>query len=70
MLVDCGKDCTRNKLAGMLLTGYKKTVSPNCPADWSRTPRRGGYSLDIFETYKISSTVAGWMPIARCLERY
>jgi hypothetical protein len=46
-LIDCGSQCTRNKLAGMLLTGYKQTVSPNCPQDWSRNRHIGDYSKDI-----------------------
>jgi len=70
LLQDCGRDCSRNKLAGMLLTGYKKTVSPNCPADWSRTSHRGGYALDIFQTFRLPNGNAGWQPIARCVERY
>ncbi|GAC1327161.1 MAG: hypothetical protein NVSMB17_00860 [Candidatus Dormibacteria bacterium] len=70
LLLDCGRDCSRNKLAGMLLTGYKKTVSPNCPADWSRTSRRGGYALDIFQTFKLPDGKAAWQPIARCVEHY
>ena len=69
-LLDCGKDCTRNKFAGMMLTGYKAHVSPNCPADWSRVPHRGGFAWDIFETFKDSAGNSAWQPLARCVERY
>ena len=68
--LDCGKDCTRNKFAGMMLTGYKKTVTPNCPADWSRVSHRGGFALDIFKTYLDSAGNAAWEPVALCVERY
>ncbi|MEA2682407.1 MAG: branched-chain amino acid transport system substrate-binding protein [Chloroflexota bacterium] len=69
-LLDCGRDCTRNKFAGMMLTGYKKTVSPNCQADWSRVSHRGGFALDIFTTYQNSAGNAAWEPVALCVEHY
>jgi hypothetical protein len=68
--LDCGKDCTRNRFAGMMLTGYKKTVSPNCPADWSRVPRRGGFGMEIFEAAAGPGGRPMWQPLARCVERY
>lgn len=39
MLQRCGRDCTRNRLAGILMA-YKGGVAPNCPVDF---PRGGGH---------------------------
>jgi ABC-type branched-subunit amino acid transport system substrate-binding protein len=35
----CGRDCTRNRFAGVLMA-YKGTVAPSCPVDY---PRGGGH---------------------------
>ncbi|MEA2646023.1 MAG: branched-chain amino acid transport system substrate-binding protein [Chloroflexota bacterium] len=67
MLEDCGRDCTRNKVAGMMLSGYQKTVTPNCPGDWSRRSHYGSYGMTIFETYNLGTGVA-WRPQALCVE--
>ena len=68
LLFDCGGDCTRNKIAGMLLSGYKKAVSPNCLGDWSRRSHYGSYGMNIFETYTLNNAPA-WRPQALCVER-
>ena len=48
----CGRDCTRNKFAGVLLGAYKNTVAPNCPLDFTRgNPYRGGHSFMTLEAY-------------------
>ena len=53
MLLRCGRDCTRNRLAGVLLSGYKGTVAPNCPADFTRgNPRRGGWFFMTQEAFR------------------
>ena len=67
-LFDCGQDCTRNKMAGMMLAGYKKTVSPNCPGDWSRRSHYGSYGFDVTETTTFGATV-GWKPTELCVEQ-
>ena len=36
MLERCGAQCTRNRLAGILLSGFKATVPPNCEVDYTR----------------------------------
>jgi hypothetical protein len=66
-LLDCGKDCTRNKIAGMMLAGYKRTVSPYCPGDWSRRPHFGSTGIDVMETTMFGNTV-GWKPTELCVE--
>ena len=43
LLTKCGRDCTRNRFAG-LLQQYKGTVPPGCPVDFPRgNGHRGGF---------------------------
>jgi hypothetical protein len=46
LLTKCGRDCTRNRFAG-LLQQYKGTVPPGCPVDF---PRGGGHR-GAFQTF-------------------
>ena len=36
MFERCGPQCTRNRMAGIMLSGLKATVPPNCPVDYTR----------------------------------
>ena len=36
MFERCGPNCTRNRMAGILLSGFKATVPPNCEVDYTR----------------------------------
>jgi len=69
-LIDCGPDCTRNKAAGMLLTGYKANVPPNCPEDWSRRQRQGSYGMNIEDMFDNPNDTKNWdyMPSVLCAE--
>ena len=75
LFYDCGPQCTRNKVAGLLLAGYKGTVSPNCEADWSRRPHYGGYQLSVFNTFMSPTQKPNgdnnidWEPAIICKER-
>ncbi|MDQ1711561.1 MAG: branched-chain amino acid transport system substrate-binding protein [Frankiaceae bacterium] len=66
----CGPACTRNHFA-TLMTKYKGTVSPNCPADF---PRYGGHlgsqAVNVFHTYTGPSGKLGWKPVSRCVEHF
>ncbi|HEU0129983.1 MAG TPA: ABC transporter substrate-binding protein [Mycobacteriales bacterium] len=70
LLLDCGPACTRNHFA-TLLSRYRGTVSPNCPADF---PRYGGHlgsqAFNVFHSYTGPSGKLGWQPISRCVERF
>jgi len=69
LLQTCGRDCTRNKLAGIMLSGYHKTVSPNCDVDFSRgDPHHGGYLVEEWKTATFGSA-AEWRPVQRCVGR-
>ena len=70
MFRDCGRDCTRNKLAGMFLSGYNANPTPLCPIDFAR----GGGKLGSF-AFNVSTVVrrngaAGWKQVETCKERF
>jgi ABC-type branched-subunit amino acid transport system substrate-binding protein len=67
MFQDCGRDCTRNKFAALMLSGYHKTVTPNCDADFS-----GGDHHHAAPRMDVFTTTAGpngpmWIPTQRCI---
>jgi len=70
LLLDCGKSCTRNKLAGLLLTGYAKTVSPNCKTDFARGKGRfGGWYANYWQAVDRGNTSV-WKQIETCKDRF
>ncbi|MGH3442410.1 MAG: ABC transporter substrate-binding protein, partial [Nitriliruptorales bacterium] len=57
LLEKCGRDCNRNRIAGMFLSGYKTLVEPSCVADFAHANSFGGhigghefYTLETFRT--------------------
>ncbi|MBV9369505.1 MAG: ABC transporter substrate-binding protein, partial [Frankiales bacterium] len=69
MLRLCGQGCTRNKIAGILLAGYNRTVSPNCNIDFGKTPdhHHGGFLANVLEVEKDPNGRANFVPTARCI---
>ncbi|MFY9613952.1 MAG: ABC transporter substrate-binding protein [Candidatus Dormiibacterota bacterium] len=63
----CGKDCTRNKIAGLMLAGMKASVPPNCPVNFS-DGHHGSNLFDIFETWNNGGNAA-WRETNRCISR-
>lgn len=47
----CGPDCTRNRYAGVMLSGYKATIGAACEVDFSRTGHHGVWAADVMEAY-------------------
>ncbi len=43
MLTDCGRDCNRNRFAGMMLSGYQAFEKPGCPIDFADPRSLGGH---------------------------
>lgn len=43
MFERCGPNCTRNRMAGIMLSGLKAVVPPNCPVDYTRPNSYGGH---------------------------
>ena len=51
LLVDCGPNCTRDGIAGLMLHGYKTQVGANCPVDFAGGDgHHGGSDEDIYAT--------------------
>ena len=70
ILLDCGKDCTRNKLAGMFLAGYKLQQDPLCAIDFSRGKGRlGSFEFNVMEGTNRNGT-AGWKQVETCKETF
>ncbi len=72
LLLTCGKDCTRNKIAGLLLAGYHKVTPPNCPADFGRTTdhHHGGYLFNVLHAVRDPNGRANFVPVTRCVTSY
>ncbi len=43
MLTDCGKDCNRNRFAGMMLSGYQAHEKPGCKINFADKRSLGGH---------------------------
>ena len=51
LLVDCGVNCTRDGIAGLMLNGYRSQVGANCPVDFSGGDHHhGGADEDLYAT--------------------
>ena len=70
MLLDCGKDCTRNRFVDVL-TGYKKRpTSSVCEIDFTSGDRRhGSDKLNFMETYRSPSGKINWRNTKMCVGR-
>ena len=65
----CGRACTRNRFAGLMLNGYHKRVEPNCDVDFRRgNHRRGGYEFTVVEAFPVSNTEAYYRTTGWCRE--
>jgi hypothetical protein len=70
LLDDCGRDCSRNRIAGMFHAGYRADVPPACPIDFARGGGRlGGFAIDIFKAVP-NGAGARWSGVAHCQERF
>jgi ABC-type branched-subunit amino acid transport system substrate-binding protein len=69
-LVDCGKDCNRNRFVDVL-EAYKKRPTPSvCPIDFTSGNRRQGSDQLIFmETYRAPGGKANWRNTKTCVGR-
>jgi hypothetical protein len=67
MLQLCGSQCTRNKIAGIMLAGYRGSTRPSCPVDFSRGDHHhGGYLVNVFHAIKDPNGRPNFVPIQRC----
>ena len=66
LLVKCGPDCTRNKVAGLMLNGYRSQVGVNCPVDFSGGDHHhGGFGDDVYAV-KPENGGPGWVTTGMC----
>ena len=57
LLSQCGRDCTRDKIAGLMLSGYHATIGANCPVDFrGGDGHHGGYDEDLYHVIANIST--------------
>lgn len=69
LLQRCGPQCTRNRIAGLLLAGYDHTVPPNCNINFGRTSdhHHGGDLVNVFQVEKDPNGRPNFVPIRRCI---
>jgi ABC-type branched-subunit amino acid transport system substrate-binding protein len=69
MLADCSKDCSRNILAGLMLTGYKTNIL-DCPIDFSMGGGRvGGHYHNIYKSEAVGER-SYWRQIETCKKEF
>jgi hypothetical protein len=72
LFLQCGPDCTRNRVVE-LLHGFRGTpVSSGCPLDFTRAgpgnSHRGGWGLSVMETYLGPGDKVSWRNTDTCVE--
>ncbi|HEX9696882.1 MAG TPA: ABC transporter substrate-binding protein [Actinomycetota bacterium] len=71
LFLDCGRSCTRNKIAGAFLGGLRTRVNPNCEANFAHPKSIGGriglHQFIVLETMGRGST-AVWKTNVWCAE--
>lgn len=70
-LLDCGPNCTRNTLTGMMLKdGYRQTVTPACTVDYGRfNGHKGGYLVNLYRATKVGD-VMKWRQVETCVPKF
>ena len=67
-LVDCGKDCTRNRFVDVLESYKKRPTSSVCPIDFTGGDHRFGSDKLVFmETYRAPGGKANWRNTKTCV---
>ncbi|MBW3663472.1 MAG: ABC transporter substrate-binding protein [Actinobacteria bacterium] len=70
MLEDCGRQCDRNILTGMIQSGYSATVDPMCNVDFSRGGGHfGGHLVNLYSSVPKGDTSV-WKQSATCVSRF
>jgi ABC-type branched-subunit amino acid transport system substrate-binding protein len=65
LLLECGQDCTRNKIVGLLQSGVHKVDAPGCPSDFTKNFHVGGSSVNVFKNFTWDGR-AGWDELRHC----
>lgn len=56
LLYQCGRDCTRDKIAGLMLSGYHATIGANCAVDFRGDGHHGGFLEDVYQVQVINGS--------------
>ncbi len=57
LLYQCGRGCTRDKIAGLMLSGYHATIGANCPVDFRNGDgHHGGLPEDLYHVDVVNNT--------------
>ena len=62
----CGRDCTRNRFAGVMESGYKASIGALCELDFTGDGHHGGFSADLMESYRGPNGRAALRNTQRC----
>ena len=65
VLLDCGANCTRNRLVGLLQANLAKPVLGDCGFNFKSNGHVGGFDVNIFQAY-MSGSNAYWKNLALC----
>ena len=68
LLLDCGKECTRNKIVGLLQSGVHKPIF-GCPFNFGVNGHVGGFHVNIFRA-DIEASKPGWENIELCKDHF
>lgn len=70
LFLQCGRDCTRNRLVEIMHGLRSKPVSSGCTVDFTRAgnPRRGGWEASIMVAYRAPSGKVNWKNTDTCIE--
>jgi ABC-type branched-subunit amino acid transport system substrate-binding protein len=69
-LLDCGKDCNRNRFVDVLESYKQRPTSSVCPIDFTSGNRRQGSDQLVFmETYRAPGNKANWRNTKACVGR-
>ncbi|MCA1832098.1 MAG: ABC transporter substrate-binding protein [Actinomycetota bacterium] len=64
----CLPECTRNRMAGIMLT-YHKKLPEYCDVDFTRLDgHHAGWKANVFETFRAEDGHLAWRPDERCVE--
>ena len=65
LLLDCGRDCTRNKIVGLMQANLVKPVLGDCSFDFKANGHVGGFDVNIFQAY-LKNGNGSWKNLALC----
>lgn len=63
----CGPNCTRNRFAGLMESGYHGTIGAACPIDFRGDGHHGGVSADVMTPYRAPDGKINWRNVRRCV---